>query len=65
MPCTLTGSREGDLRFYLEESNKKVTEIADMLCKTCKILEDNEIKMPTKIAAWWKKHKEIDKKRRG
>ena len=62
MPCTLTGSIEGDLRYSLQCQNKDITELVQLLCSSCKLLEKNKIKMPKKLSKWFEYHKKIDKK---
>lgn len=78
MPCTYTGSLEGDHIMAMEEELKrkrkkarKVKEELDsltrMLCRTCEILEGlghvAKIAWPSDVATWWEKHKSIDEKR--
>lgn len=66
MPCTQTGSLEGDAKLLLEEElrgqTNTVTKLAQMLCTTCKILEKNQIEIPKGVRNWWKKHKVQDGK---
>jgi hypothetical protein len=63
MPCTLTGSREGDLEWYLEQRGEEVTKLAQLLCKACTLLDEEKIKLPKNLKTWWKKHQEIDAQR--
>ena len=76
MPCTLTGSLEGDAAVF---SKEKITELTQLLCGACRLLEENEIDMSkvkavvysygacqertTKLTTWWKSHKKLDAKR--
>lgn len=60
MPCTYTGSVEGDLRFWLDESDKKITQVAQLLCKACALLEKEKIKLPKDLKTWWIEHQKID-----
>lgn len=66
MPCTLTGSLEGDEKLLLEEElrgqTNTVTKLAQMLCSTCKTLEKNQIEIPKGVRRWWKEHKVQDEK---
>ena len=63
MPCTLTGSREGDLEYWLEASHKEITQIAQLLCKACALLEKEKVKLPKDLKTWWTKHQKIDEER--
>ena len=66
MPCYITGSRQGDIDYYndliINQLEDKTTKVTQMLCKACKALDDNGIKIPRGLGAWWKKHKEQDGK---
>lgn len=77
MPCTYTGSLEGDARLILGEELDKYTA---MLCAVCtqmelnigplftgEILERASQRMPEgseNINEWWKNHKATDRTRR-
>lgn len=67
MPCTLTGSLEGDRELSYSEANKNVTKLTDMLCKTLSFVEkmhfNVRINLGPEINRWWVKHKEIDRQR--
>ena len=60
MPCTYTGSVEGDLRYYLSQSREQVTQVAQLLCKACALLEKEKIKLPKDLKTWWIEHQKID-----
>lgn len=74
MPCTYTGSIEGDRALSAQENaeklskkNKqqitKLTELTRMLCTACKLLKKNKIKIEdSALSAWWTNHQIIDKK---
>jgi hypothetical protein len=61
MPCTQTGSLEGDHALALSDI---VTEQAEMLCKMCQLAEDNNLTIPHGVRGWWTNHKKLDAKRR-
>jgi hypothetical protein len=74
MPCTLTGSLEGD-RAYLAEENrkeleKKVSELNNLLCTACQLLEAAGVKLTDHarlygdLGEWWKEHQKVDEKQR-
>jgi hypothetical protein len=69
MPCTQTGSIEGDRRLAAEETvqeiNEENTRLTQMLCQACRIIEDEfgeeySDKMPEVLKEWWEQHKKID-----
>lgn len=71
MPCTITGSFEGDRALFAQEdrdkAQKEAIKVTRLLCKLMKDLESNGINMEhisKDVMKWWKKHKEIDKKRK-
>lgn len=77
MPCTYTGSLDGDHILSLEESNNKLSEqvgqlaaeldrVTALLCQACYILErDGEgIIEDAELGQWYQEHKERDKKRK-
>ena len=61
MPCTQTGSIEGDLALACEEN---ITELAQKLCIMCQLAEDNNLTIPYGVRGWWANHKKLDAKRR-
>lgn len=70
MPCTYTGTIEGDRAMFAEEA---VTEVTSMLCRTLTLLEDHmkacqkvgvEHYLPKDIQIFWKEHKKLDSKRK-
>ena len=69
MPCTITGSFEGDRALFaeedLEKAQKKNLKLTQFLCETCQILENMGYKgfVNPKLEKWWKKHKNQDGKR--
>lgn len=67
MPCTLTGSIEGDTIHFLQEDkrslNKELLKTTQLLCLVCKTLEKNEADIPDKLMKWWKAHKFQDRTR--
>lgn len=66
MPCTITGSLEGDAALYAREAADKLR--ADLLkrtqqlCTACKALEANGIAVPSDdgLDTWWEEHKRSD-----
>lgn len=69
MPCTYTGSLNGDAIHFLkqdkEQLSKEVLDLTQMLCLMCKKSEKEGTKIPKRVAKWWKKHKEQDEKGEG
>lgn len=74
MPCTYTGSIEGDRALAASET---VTRLAQLLCGACRLLEENGISMAgvkteptdftphtTTLYQWWRGHKKIDNERK-
>jgi hypothetical protein len=65
MPCTLTGSIEGDRALGAEEAEAQVTKLARMLCSVMRILEeDGRRPLSREVLNWWKQHKKQDRERR-
>lgn len=64
MPCTRTGSLDGDRILSLEEDiesvQKEALALTQMLCAVCKRCEDQSVPIPKRAAAWWRKHKAQD-----
>lgn len=74
MPCTQTGSLEGDHALALEE---QLSEVSAMLCAVLTVLEEIEVLKtilgsidtkqsgvtPRRIKGWWSRHKKEDRKR--
>ena len=69
MPCTLTGSVDGDKALF---AGKRVTQITDMLCRVLtKIERDYKVETPDwnryvakDITEFWKEHKLTDAERK-
>lgn len=70
MPCTYTGSIEGDRALA---SSERLTEVTEMLCRTLTRFEgilNTELNSPLAgvldddIVKWWEEHKVIDARRR-
>lgn len=61
MPCTMTGSEEGDRQLYRSELEKKIAAMNMALCAACGVIENGGLKIPPEIAAWWEAHKAKDK----
>jgi hypothetical protein len=75
MPCTITGTLEGDRELFaneeiagLEKSLKKSQaerlKLTQMLCAMCKMRDDGIWEMPPKVREWWTKHQKQDKRNR-
>ncbi len=69
MPCYYTGSAEGDAQLAHDADHKKLTEIitglTQHLCALCQHCEDKGLEIkPARVAKWWEKHKEVDKRRK-
>lgn len=66
MPCTYTGSLEGDARLAAETSGRKLTEVTNMLCLTLREFEKFEEfeNLPAHVRKWWREHKKLDTARR-
>lgn len=66
MPCTITGSLDGDRIYALEQDREKLREeildLTQMLCAVCKRCEKEGAPIPKRVKAWWKKHKAQDEK---
>jgi hypothetical protein len=62
MPCTFTGSLQGDHLLLTKEALDKMT---DKLCRTCQKAEDGGWldQLDDDVKKWWKKHKREDAKR--
>jgi hypothetical protein len=66
MPCTYTGSLEGDAALCAEEARKKaatsLTKTTAMLCATLKIVERYDVydSLPKNVKKFWREHKKID-----
>lgn len=61
MPCTITGSFEGDKALMESDRALKLTQL---LCAACKRMETTGTPMPTAVKNWWAMHKEQDQKSR-
>jgi len=66
MPCTQTGSLDGDRILGLEEDIEEVQanalKLTQMLCAMCKRCEEYGVPIPKKVSPWWRKHKAQDRK---
>jgi len=66
MPCTFTGSLEGDRALFLREDLDKLT---SLLCDLCKRLEkkgrSDIIAANPRLTKWWKLHKKFDAAKKG
>ena len=66
MPCTYTGSFEGDealaAKEALEKNRSTLTEVTALLCSACKILEKKKAMTP-QLRAWYAEHEKVDRKR--
>ena len=69
MPCTYTGTPEGDRELAHQENAeylaKKITKLTQLLCKTLTIVEahDGLEYLPKDVNKWWSAHKKIDARR--
>lgn len=63
MPCTYTGSIEGDRAMAAAEKAEKLTEVTAMLCEACKLLDRKQYthELSQKTINWWYEHKKLDK----
>jgi hypothetical protein len=57
MPCTYSGSIEGDRLMLTQDL---VTELTQLLCSLCKRCEKEKVKLPRRVSIWWKQHKKVD-----
>ena len=76
MPCYMTGSYEGDLKLQKDELAEQATNVTQLLCTLCEEIElynnglpkeftcFRQFRFPSNVNQWWKKHKEIDRKRK-
>lgn len=63
MPCTVTGSLEGDAQLAASEVRKEATATTKLLCKACKLLDQfPDMKIPVDLQKWWLKHKDVDRR---
>jgi len=60
MPCTYTGSIQGDDALGAEESLDYMT---DLLCQLCHVVEDEGGSMPKPVTTWYERHKKDDLKK--
>ena len=71
MPCTQTGSLDGDrilsLENSLDRSENIVTKQAQLLCEATKIIVDNDLldECNKELKAWYAHHVVIDNQRKG
>jgi len=67
MPCTQTGSLDGDRILSLTEDLSSVQaralKLTQMLCAVCRRCEEQGVPIPRTAAAWWRKHKTQDNRR--
>jgi hypothetical protein len=63
MPCTYTGTIEGDRAL---SASLALSEVTSMLCDTCKQVEKHGQLMWLSIETrkWWREHKKLDKLRK-
>ncbi len=69
MPCTMTGSIEGDRAWSAEVSAERaqaeITKLTQLLCSLCKTVEDDTcVDIPDEVEKWWRAHQEVDRKAR-
>lgn len=66
MPCYYTGSAEGDLRLAAEEREKTMTQLTQLLCKSCKELSKYAFMQhwPEDLRKWYSNHKKVDAERK-
>lgn len=66
MPCTRTGSLEGDRILSLQEDREalqaEALKLTQMLCAVCRRCEEQGVPVPKIAAAWWRKHKKQDQR---
>lgn len=70
MPCTYTGSIEGDRALAATEKAERlaeiITELTRHLCEACAALEEAEVmdssEVSEELVEWWKAHKEQDER---
>ena len=77
MPCTLTGFIDGDRAVFSKEA---ITELTQLLCGACRLLDENQIdisdvhatvwscgacqNVTTHLTEWWARHKKLDDQRK-
>lgn len=66
MPCTITGSLEGDRALEAFQLRIKAQDLNEMLCEVCERLEAQDALniLPESVASWWNDHKELDRRRK-
>lgn len=69
MAFYITGSEAGDAALAYQELINEATTVTRLLCKTMEFMDEDYEELlpsyfPTDVASWWKKHKNIDKKRK-
>lgn len=65
MPCSDSVYRGDDERkLKLELLKSRLDKVTDMLCITCKYLENKNIEIPLEVVEWWSEHKEWDAQRK-
>lgn len=64
MPCTYTGSIEGDRALASEEL---ITELTQRLCRAFEVLDSHNLtySLPSKDKRWWKSHKKKTRQQKG
>jgi hypothetical protein len=68
MPCTYTGSLEGDRALAAEEEADKladiITTLTQMLCSVCRAVEEigREDIFDPLVEGWWQDHQLVDEK---
>lgn len=68
MPCTLTGSIEGDRALALSElatkNGETITELTQALCQAVAIFRAKKISLPPLVRAFAHKHDKVDAERK-
>lgn len=68
MPCTMTGSVEGDRALAYQELSQKhgdtITELTQILCEVVQVFKDCGLKMPPKLQKFAEHHDKVDKRRK-
>lgn len=70
MPCTMTGSIEGDRAWAAEQTIEKlsdtITDLTRMLCGACDWVTGYSINMIDEVDGlrdWWEEHQKVDQKK--
>lgn len=62
MPCRSDDYCESDEE--ISKLNKKISQLEDMLCSVCTVLDSVNVQVPPTAIVWWENHKQMDAMRK-